>query len=174
LFLISEQGVLVDDGKRRSSIYVVRSRNGGTTFDEPVKIVVNGVINKAEMPVVLPGGTLFVSFVDVALNLDPATGMPAQSDRRRAWVVRSTDGGHTFSTPLFVGEPSSGLPVVVFRCGRFQRTFSKPAVLCVPPEGRRAHRAELLDRRRRELNERCSRARSRCRCIEDHTVDGRE
>jgi BNR repeat protein len=104
LFLISEQGVFLDDGKRRSGIYVVRSRNGGTTFDEPVKIVVNGLINKTEMPVVLPGGTLFVSFVDVAQNLDPATGMPAQSDRRRAWVVRSTDGGNTFSTPLFVGE----------------------------------------------------------------------
>jgi hypothetical protein len=74
------------------------------TFDEPVKIVVNGMINKGEMPVVLADGTLLLSFVDVAETLDPATGRPGPSDRRRAWTVRSTDGGHTFSIPFFVGE----------------------------------------------------------------------
>jgi photosystem II stability/assembly factor-like uncharacterized protein len=104
LYLMSGQGVLLDEGRRRSSIYVGRSRDGGKTFDEPVKVVVNNLINKGEMPVVLADGTLLVSFVDVAQNVDAATGRLSPSDRRRAWVVRSTDGGQTFSMPFFVGE----------------------------------------------------------------------
>jgi hypothetical protein len=173
LFLISEQGVRLDEGKLRSSIYVARSRDGGTTFDEPVKIVANGLINKSEMPVVLPGGTLLVSFVDIAENLDTVTGMPTPSDRRRAWVVRSTDGGHTFSMPFFVSEECG--PPPAFQLSSFAADVSNsPFQNRLYFACRQKGCAELLDRCWRALDEGCSSARGRCRYLEEHTGRCRE
>src|SRR2546423_10902200 len=85
-------------------IFVARSRDGGKPFDPPVRIVPNDLINSPEMPVVLSGGTLIVSFVDAARNLQTFRGDADRFDRRRAWVLRSTDGGRTFSIPLFVTD----------------------------------------------------------------------
>jgi hypothetical protein len=49
------------------------------------------------MPAVLSDGTLIASFVD-------DTWGSASLDRRRTWIVRSTDGATTFSLPFFVND----------------------------------------------------------------------
>jgi hypothetical protein len=74
-------------------LFVARSRDGGRTFDAPVTVRPNSLPTSGEMPVVLADGTIVASFVD-----NPAFA------RRRAWVVRSSDGGTTFSEPLFVTD----------------------------------------------------------------------
>lgn len=81
-----------------------RSRNAGATFDEPTRLLPNNLSNHAEMPVVLSDGTLLVSFVDAVHNVNNFRGPGGMLDRRRAWVVRSIDGGSTFSIPLFVND----------------------------------------------------------------------
>jgi len=83
--------------QRKSAVFVARSRDGGTTFDVPIMHSPSSLHNFAEMPVVLSDGTVVASFVD-----QPWT--PPSLERRRAWVIRSVDGGATFSAPQFVNE----------------------------------------------------------------------
>ena len=85
------------DGRRRVKMSIVRSRDGGQTFDDPVILSPNNLQTVSETPVVLSDGTLVASFVDEVL------GRPF-FDRRRAWVTRSTDGGSTFSPPSFITD----------------------------------------------------------------------
>ncbi len=103
LYVISSRDIRADQGKRRFGVFVARSRNGGKAFDVPVHIRPNNLLILAEIPVVLSDGTLVVSFVEAAGG-DGRTLLL----RRRAWVVRSTDGGHTFSSPMFVNEACGG------------------------------------------------------------------
>jgi len=62
--------------------------------------------NLAEIPVVFSDGTLIASFVDASFTPDSTGGRRGEVlfERRRAWVVRSADGGISFSTPLFVTD----------------------------------------------------------------------
>lgn len=85
------------DGRSRRGIYIARSRDGGVTFDPPVVLQPSNLFYNAEVPVVLPDGTLVVSFTDTSWGND-------EPQQRRAWVVRSTDGGQTFSLPEHVDE----------------------------------------------------------------------
>jgi hypothetical protein len=91
-------------------VFIARSRNGGPTFDEPVRVAPNNLHNLAEMPVVLSDGTLIVSFVDVQRDAGQGAGRAGLLTNRRAWVIRSTDGGQTFSSPLFVSEMCGPIP----------------------------------------------------------------
>ena len=103
IYVSSHRGTRADDGIRRYGPWIARSRDGGKSFDDPVTVIPNNIHNFAEMPVVLPDGTLIVSFVD---GFYPTDGVDRDGafERRRAWIVRSTDGGHTFSVPLFVND----------------------------------------------------------------------
>jgi hypothetical protein len=103
LYVVSGQALRADDGKLRWSVSVARSRNGGKRFDEPAKIVPSNLNINAELPAVLSDGTLIVSFVDFQRNVD-GFSRGGRLDRRRVWVLRSTDGGHSFSVPLFASE----------------------------------------------------------------------
>jgi hypothetical protein len=103
MYLVSGQGIRGDEGKLRWSVYVARSIDGGATFNEPVKVVPSNLNINAEVPVVLSDGTLVVSFIDFQRNVDGFT-KDGRLDRSREWVLRSVDGGQTFSTPLFVTE----------------------------------------------------------------------
>lgn len=119
IYVSSHRGRSADDGHYRYGVYVARSRTGGKSFDDPVWIVPNNLHNLAEMPVVLSDGTLVESFVDAAFTPDSggSTAREVLFDRRRAWVVRSTDGGFTFSTPFFVTDacgPPPGYRLSVF------------------------------------------------------------
>jgi len=106
IYLSSHRGRSADDGHVRYGVYMARSRNGGKTFDDPEYLIPNNLHNLTEMPVVLSDGTLVESFVDATFASD--TGGTRRNevlfDRRRAWVVHSSDGGYTFSSPLFVTD----------------------------------------------------------------------
>jgi hypothetical protein len=106
IYMSSHRGRSADDGRYRYGVYMARSRNGGKSFDDPVYLIPNNLHNLAEMPVVLSDGTLIESFVDATYTPDSGGGQPNEVlfDRRRAWVVRSFDGGFTFAPPLFVTD----------------------------------------------------------------------
>ena len=103
VYVSSHRGIRADDGIRRYGPWVARSRDAGKSFDDPVSVIPNNVHNFAEMPVVLSDGTLVVSFVDGFYPTE-RVDRDGAFERRRAWIVRSTDGGRTFSVPLFVND----------------------------------------------------------------------
>ena len=103
VYISSHRGIRADDGLRRYGPWIARSRDAGKSFDDPVSVIPNNVHNFAEMPVVLIDGTLVVAFVDGFYPTE-RVDRDGAFERRRAWVVRSTDGGHTFSVPLFVND----------------------------------------------------------------------
>jgi hypothetical protein len=78
-------------------VYVARSRDGGRSFEHTARLQPSNLFINAEVPVVLADGTLVVSYVDTS----PDERAPQQ---RRAWIVRSTDGARSFSTPEYVTE----------------------------------------------------------------------
>jgi hypothetical protein len=82
--------------QRKSAVFVTRSRDGGKTFDVPAMPSPSALHNFTEMPVVLSDGTLIVSFVEERWTAAP--------ERRRAWTIRSVDGGVTFSQPHLINE----------------------------------------------------------------------
>lgn len=104
LYVLSTQGISADDSKRRPSVFVARSRDGGRSFEEPARIIPNNLDNHPEMAVVLSNGTLVLSFVDAGWNVSAVSKASGAFDRRRAWVIRSNDGGHSFSIPLFAND----------------------------------------------------------------------
>jgi hypothetical protein len=106
IYALSHRPTRAADGHQRYGVWTARSRDGGKSFDDPVYVVVNNLHNLPEMPVVLRDGTLVVSYVDAAFLADSGgTDRPlAYLDPHRAWVMRSADGGSSFSTPLFVTD----------------------------------------------------------------------
>jgi hypothetical protein len=108
LYVVSSREVAGENGRRRWVVQSTRSRDGGRTFDGAVTLAPNNLVLKAEQPVVLADGTLVVPYVDLARNDGRAGG--ADLKQRRAWVMRSTDGGHSFSTPLFVTDDCGSSP----------------------------------------------------------------
>ncbi|PYR17172.1 MAG: hypothetical protein DMF94_24875 [Acidobacteria bacterium] len=92
-----------ENGELVTSVFVARSRDSGKSFDDPTTLIPNNLHNFGEMPAVLTDGTVVASFVD------DATGRP-YFPRRRAWVVRSSDGATTFSPPLFVNDVCGSPP----------------------------------------------------------------
>lgn len=103
IYISSNRGTRADNGLSRYGPWIVRSRDAGKSFDDPVSMIPNNLHNLTEMPVVLSDGTLIVSYVDALYSTDRDDRL-GTFERRRAWVVRSTDGGHTFSVPLFVND----------------------------------------------------------------------
>ena len=126
IYVASHRGRSADDGHYRYGVWIARSRNGGKSFDDPVFVIPNNLHNLTEMPVVLSDGTLIVSFVDATFTPDsgrtPAAG-EVLFDRRRAWVVRSSDGAFTFSPPLFVTDACG--PPPGYRLSAFAADVSK-------------------------------------------------
>lgn len=110
LYLTSHHQTRLDDGKVQWDVFLARSRDGGRTFDEPSRVTPNNLHNLTEMPVVLSDGTLIVSYVDVQRNADGFKSRAGLLDHRRAWVLRSIDGGSTFSSPRFVNETCGPVP----------------------------------------------------------------
>jgi hypothetical protein len=97
IYVVSSHDSRVDTAKTRFTVFVARSRDGGKSFDPPVSLTSTNMLIKAEPPAVLADGTLIVPYVEAA------TANGQMLPKRRAWVVRSTDGGGTFSRPMSVG-----------------------------------------------------------------------
>jgi hypothetical protein len=88
-------------GKRRATVFVARSEDGGRTFGEPTRIFPSNLNSNSATPVVLSDGTLVVSFADFQR---PSTEGALWLERERAWVLTSKDRGRTLSAPMLVSE----------------------------------------------------------------------
>lgn len=102
--VVSGQGTRLDDRPIRFSVFVARSEDAGRTFRLPVNVFPSNLNLNAAESVALSDGTFLVSFVDFMRNVDGFRSREGMLERRRIWVLRSTDGGRSFSMPLFVSE----------------------------------------------------------------------
>jgi hypothetical protein len=95
----------------QSPIWFVYSTDGGTTFSAPENISANAHYSQGSHPVVGPDGTLYV-FWDGSTRL---------ASTNSTYVVKSTDGGATFSSPLQVSTltETAGVQNTVFRVNSY-------------------------------------------------------
>jgi hypothetical protein len=102
----------------QSPIAFVSSSDGGATFTTPKLISGNVLYGQGSRPVVGPDGTLYV-FWDGATRL-------ATSDS--TWMVKSSDGGATWSRPVAVAPliDSSPLHDTAFRVNSFPAAAAAP------------------------------------------------
>lgn len=98
LYVVSHETIRDSSGVFRSAVFVASSRDGGVTFDKPVRIVHSSLPTFPNNPVVLSDGTLIIPYVTYVRST--LTG-----DRiDLVWSITSTDGGLTFSAPRFLSE----------------------------------------------------------------------
>lgn len=82
------------EGSRRD-LAVLRSSDGGDSFDPPRRIQVNDFANKNGEVAVLPDGTVLALWHELFHQGQPV-------DSPRLWSVRSRNGGRSFSIPSLV------------------------------------------------------------------------
>jgi hypothetical protein len=90
-------------GRGVASVFVARSGDGGKTFAPPADFVASSLNNSALASAVLSDGTLVVPFIDYRSHAGDHGGA-GMLERRRVWALLSSDGGKTFSHPMFVSE----------------------------------------------------------------------
>jgi hypothetical protein len=102
----------------QSPIFFVRSTDGGATFSDPVSIAGNALYGQGSRPVVGPDGTLYV-FWDAATRHDALDS---------TWMVKSTDGGKTFSKPLAISALTDSDPLknTAFRVNSYPAAAAAP------------------------------------------------
>ena len=98
LYVLSNRYVRGENGALTRALHVARSKDAGETFDPPVHVRPTDSDPSAEVPVVLSDGSLVVTFTEAR----DAQG--ADLRERRAWAIRSTDGGLTFADPALVND----------------------------------------------------------------------
>jgi hypothetical protein len=102
----------------QSPIFFVRSTDGGATFSSPKSIVGNVLYGQGSRPVVGPDGTLYV-FWDGSTRL---------ASLNSTYMVKSTDGGATFSKPVAISRltDSDLLKNTEFRVNSFPAAAAAP------------------------------------------------
>lgn len=80
------------------TLTVARSADGGRSFGPTTYVVPGNLSAEALTPGVLSDGTLVVPFIDH----DTKDGR--RLERKRVWIMASTDTGASFSEPMFVTE----------------------------------------------------------------------
>jgi hypothetical protein len=102
----------------QSPIFFARSTDGGATFSSPKAISGNVLYGQGSRPVVGPDGTLYV-FWDGSTRLQSLN---------RTYVVKSTDGGATFSKPVAISPLTDSNPLknTVFRVNSFPAAAAAP------------------------------------------------
>jgi hypothetical protein len=95
----------------QSPIFFASSSDGGATFTTPKSIVGNVLYSQGSRPVVGPDGSLYV-FWDGARRLDSLDS---------TWVVKSTDGGATWSKPVQIAplDETEELADTLFRVNSY-------------------------------------------------------
>ena len=102
----------------QSPIAVAVSRDGGQTFSDPQLIVSNVLYSQGSRPTVGPDGTVYV-FWDGSTRLATLDSI---------WMVKSTDGGSTWSQPVAVSQLVDIIPAANTRF----RVNSYPAADVAP------------------------------------------
>jgi hypothetical protein len=102
----------------QSPIFFARSTDGGATFSAPKAISGNVLYGQGSRPVVGPDGTLYV-FWDGSTRL---------ASLNSTYVVKSTDGGATFSKPVAISRltDSDVLKDTAFRVNSFPAAAAAP------------------------------------------------
>jgi len=102
----------------QSPIFFVRSTDGGATFSDPKAISGDVLYGQGSRPVVGPDGSLYV-FWDGSTRL---------ASLNSTWVVKSTDGGATFSKPVAISQltDSALLKNSAFRNNSFPAAAAAP------------------------------------------------
>jgi hypothetical protein len=102
----------------QSPIAFAYSKNGGATFSTPQLIVGNVLYGQGSHPTVAPDGTVYV-FWDGSTRLASLDSI---------WVVKSTDGGATWSKPVAVSQLVDIIPVAntAFRNNSFPSAAVAP------------------------------------------------
>src|SRR5207244_12839977 len=101
-----------------SPIMFADSSNGGATFSDPKLISGNVLDGQGSRPVVGPDGTLYVFW-------DASTRHQALDS---TWMVKSTDGGATWSKPAAISTVADILPLrnTAFRVTSFPAAAAAP------------------------------------------------
>jgi len=102
----------------QSPIFFVRSTDGGATFSAPVSISGNVLYGQGSRPVVGPDGTLYVFW----------GGSTRHDALDSTWMVKSTDGGQTFSKPLAISALTDSDPLknTAFRVNSYPAAAAAP------------------------------------------------
>ena len=109
----------------QSPIAVAFSADGGHTFSSPQLIVGNVLYGQGSRPVVGPDGTVYV-FWDASTRLATLDSI---------WVVKSKDGGVTWSKPVAISQLVDLIPVAstAFRVNSYPAAAAAPAVFVRHP-----------------------------------------
>src|SRR4051794_5209661 len=102
----------------QSPIFFVRSTDGGATFSDPVSISGNVLYDQGSRPVVGPDGSLYVFW----------NGSTRLSSLNSTYVVKSTDGGKSFSKPVAISALTDTdiLKDTAFRVNSFPAAAAAP------------------------------------------------
>jgi hypothetical protein len=102
----------------QSPIFFVYSTDGGATFSTPKSIVGNVLYGQGSRPVVGPDGTLYVFW----------NGSTRLASLNSTYMVKSTDGGDTWSPPLSVATVTNipGVRNTVFRVNSYPAAAAAP------------------------------------------------
>jgi hypothetical protein len=102
----------------QSPIFFASSSDGGATFTPPTNISSNVLYDQGSRPVVGPDGTVYVFF-------EGSTRLAQLSSQ---YVVKSTDGGASFSNPIAVSSVSDilGPANTAFRVNSFPAAAAAP------------------------------------------------
>jgi hypothetical protein len=102
----------------QAPIFFAYSSDGGATFSKPAAIGGNVLYDQGSRPIVGPDGTLYVIF-------EGATRLATLDSQ---WIVKSTDGGATFSKPVKIADVQDIVPPAntVFRVNSFPAGAAAP------------------------------------------------
>lgn len=102
----------------QSPIAAAFSSDGGQTFSDPQLIVGNVLYGQGSRPVVGADGSVYV-FWDASTRLATLDSI---------WVVKSTDGGVTWSKPLAISEVQNIIPIsnTAFRVNSYPAAAAAP------------------------------------------------
>ncbi|HEY2077069.1 MAG TPA: sialidase family protein [Streptosporangiaceae bacterium] len=102
----------------QAPIQFAYSADGGATFSTPVNIGGNVLYDQGSRPIVGPDGTLYVIF-------EGSTRLAALNSE---WIVKSTDGGASFSKPVKIADVQDIIPPAntAFRVNSFPAGAAAP------------------------------------------------
>lgn len=103
VYFSAVHGYTLEGGSTWESISVSRSEDGGQTFSDPVPAQLGNLATNELNMVTLSEGTLVVSYSDYR-TWQGGEISSYRLEGHRLWIVKSGDGGLTFSPPLFVAE----------------------------------------------------------------------
>ncbi|HEX9030263.1 MAG TPA: sialidase family protein [Streptosporangiaceae bacterium] len=102
----------------QAPIFFAYSSDGGATFSTPENISGNVLYDQGSRPIVGPDGTLYVIY----------EGATRLSTLDSQWIVKSTDGGATFSKPVKIASVQDIVPLAntAFRVNSFPAGAAAP------------------------------------------------